>query len=126
MEPKLNFAHVCDQVILAQGTNNVTLVNIFNEIQTKEFPAMHPRFSFISNTSGPKGKYNEEVEIVDPDGNVIATSQGEIVFSGSGPNNFIVNFINFIFKKQGKYSVRVKIGGNILEEEAVSILVKPV
>ena len=126
MKPKLNFAHVCDQVIVAQDTNNVTLVNLFNEIRSKNFPAIHPRFSIISNTSGPEGKYKQEIEIIDPDGNLVASSQGEVVYSGSGPNNFIVNFINFIFQKQGKYSVRIKIGEDILQEEAASILVKQV
>lgn len=122
----LNYLHICDQIIVAQGTNNVSLINIFNEIRSKNFPAIHPRFSIISNTFGPKGNFKQEIEIIGPDGNSVAVTQGEIEFSGIGPNNFITNFINFLFEKPGEYSIRVKINGSVVKENAALISVKPV
>lgn len=121
---KLNFVHVCDQVIIAQESNNVSLINMFNEIRTNGFPAVHPRFAVISNTLGPKGSCIQEIEVVDPDGNTLATASGNTDYSGFGPNNFVVNFSNFLFPKAGEYSFRIKIDGKLISDRAAVVTVK--
>lgn len=124
--PQLNYFHICDQVIIAQDSNNVSLINIFNEIQTSGLPAIHPRFSILSNTAGPKGSYIQEIEVIGPDGASLAKISGEANYSGIGPNNFIANFVNFVFPQAGEYIFRVKVGGGILSEKASIITVKSI
>lgn len=126
MEPKLNFAHVCEQVIVEKDSNNISIINLFNEFRTKGVPAIHPYFSVISSTYGPKGNHKQKISVVDPGGGSVAHVEGNFEFSGDGPNYFVARFMNTSFKKIGKYSIRIEIDGTILSEEADSISLRQI
>ncbi len=113
---KLNFVHVCDQVLISEG--KASIISIFDEIRTTNFPAVHPKFSIISNISGKLGNYMQIIEILTPSGSKLAMVSGQSkIEKDGGKNNFIANFVNFIFPEEGKYKIVVKIGDDILNKD---------
>lgn len=71
---KLNFLHVCDQVLISEG--KASIINIFNEIKTSGFPAIHPKFAIITNVSGKPGNYTQKMELVSEGGNSVVSVSG--------------------------------------------------
>ncbi len=112
---KLNFVHVCEQVLISEG--KASIIGIFDEIKTDGFPAVHPKFSIISSISGKTGIYTQIIEILTPSGSKLAMVSGQSkIEKDGGKNNFVANFINFVFPEEGKYRITIKIGDEILNE----------
>lgn len=109
---KLNFLHVCDQVLISEG--KASIINIFNIINTKGFPAIAPKFFILSNTSGESGRHEEKIEIISSEDEVVASISNEIELKDDGSNNFVASFVNLLFKKEGKYWIKISMGGDVL------------
>ena len=113
---KLNFLHVCDQVLISDG--KASIIGIFNEIKVANFPAAHPKFSIISGISGKAGIYTQIIEILTPSGSNLAMVSGQSeIKRDMGKNNFVANFVNFVFSEEGKYKIVVKIDDEILNKD---------
>ncbi len=123
----LNCIHFCDQVIVNRNNNNSTIVNIFDTINARNFPALRPMLTIFCNVAGKeRGSYRIEVRIKDCDGSEaigVATGPLEIKLDG-GEANFIANFLNVIFKKGGKYPVEIKIDSKTLDNKEYFLIVK--
>lgn len=120
---KLNFLHVCENAFVSQS-GNLNIIEIFDQINANNFPAAHPKLAIVSSFSGEIGKYKETIEIVSPEGSIIAKVEKdeiEIVQSG-GVANFIANFIGLIFSSEGKYKIRVTVNDQILSEDKFILL----
>ena len=108
---KLNFLHICDQVLVSCD-GKLSLINIFSEIKSPGLPVIYPRFSVLTNITGPAGKYNQKIEIMTPsEDKSIAFTEGVSEIKSYGGNNFIANFINIPFGVEGKYWIKVIIDG---------------
>lgn len=120
---KLNFLHICDQVLISEGKTSI--INIFNIIRAVGFPAIHPRFAIITNISGDAGLFEEKIEIMSPNNELIAGVSGRAEIKSDGANNFISNFINLKFPVEGKYWIRIRVGEiTLTQKDEYFILVK--
>jgi len=115
---KLNYLHTCDQVLVSYD-GKVSLINIFSEIKSTGLPVIYPRFSVLTNITGPVGEYTQKIEIISPEGNeILAFTEAKSEIKSYGGNNFIANFINIPFKVEGKYWIKVTIDGeNVLSKK---------
>lgn len=121
---RLKNLQICEQVIVASD-GRASIINIFSGINTKSFPAIHPRFCVLVSIKGPTGRYKESIEIVSPDEKTIVKVDGDAEIKGEGGNNFIGNFINTLFNTEGKYWIKVMVDGILLtSKDEHFILVK--
>lgn len=98
---------VCDQIIEDKLTNKKSLIGIFNQIATSQFPCRHPQIAvFISLTEG-RGTAHARLKIAhDETGHVVGDVTGQIQF----PDIHAVVEINFnlvglVFPQPGLYSI---------------------
>jgi hypothetical protein len=110
---KLNHALICDQVIV-DTSGKISIIGMFNRINTKNTPVVHGKFAIVINTSGNPGEsYLEKIEIINlQDDKSIASVEGKIEFKSAGINNFFGNFVNILFPVFGKYWIKVSINGD--------------
>ena len=114
MNIKLKNVFVCENVVVAFN-GQISLINLTSEIMSTAFPALHPKLTILVSIAGNEGRYTEKVEVVSVnDDQIIATVNGEAEIKGVGGNNFIANFINIVFHREGKYWIRVTIGSDVL------------
>lgn len=114
---KLKFLHICDEVILSVN-GKISLINLFQFINSKEFPAIHSKFTVITHIKGYVSKYSETIEIISPSGEIVANVSGDAeIKNEEGGNNFIADFINIQLPLEGKYWIKVSIDGNILSNK---------
>lgn len=64
MENKITieFAHICENIIVAKN-GNLSIINIFNQIGAKSFPAVHPIFYIVVGAAGDEGEYDVKIQI---------------------------------------------------------------
>ena len=121
---KLNFLHVCENVLISQD-KKISVIGIFNKLLTRGWPAIHPKFSVVTNVSAPPKEYTEVVEIISPEDKTIAKVGNKIVINKEGQsNNFVANFVNTIFPIEGKYKIKVSIDDKIISENSHYIILR--
>src|SRR3989338_7248419 len=59
---KIDFGHICENVIVAQN-GNLSIINIFNQINADNFPAVHPVLFVVIGANGEVGEYEVSVKI---------------------------------------------------------------
>ena len=117
MEPKLSFAIICEHAFIDQG-NRLTIIQTFDEIKAKNFPAIHPKLAvvtnYISDERDPEKNIDHLVIISDPDGEKIA----DLPIKRTGiekKTQFISYFNDLPLKKPGTYNIEIKHNGNTVE-----------
>jgi hypothetical protein len=114
---KLKNVFICESVIVAFN-GQISLINLTPEITSTAFPAIHPKLTVLVGISGDNGSYNEKVEIVSVDDDkIIASVNGGAEIKSVGGSNFIANFINTVFPREGKYWIRVIVGSDLLTDK---------
>ena len=65
MENKITieFAHICENVIVAKN-GNLSIINIFNQINANNFPAVHPQMFVVIGVYGKTGEYPVNIKII--------------------------------------------------------------
>ncbi len=98
---------ICDQIIEDKLTGKKSLIGIFNQIATQNFPCRHPQICvFVSLTEG-RGQCAARLRIVhDESDHVVAEVKGNIQF----PDVHTVVELNFsmvglVFPEPGVYSI---------------------
>ena len=98
---------VCDLIIEDKLTSKKSLIGIFNQIATQDFPYRHPQISvFVSLTEG-RGQCAARLRIIhDESDHVVAEVKGSIEF----PDIHAVfelnfNLVGLVFPQPGTYSI---------------------
>lgn len=114
---KLNFAHICENVILDKN-GNLSIINIFNQINAVAFPAVHPKMVIIIGVGRIESKEEERCSLkikISPMGeimDVIPEVNKDIEFNkGVEEVRFFANFSPVVFPKAGFYEVSVSVSG---------------
>jgi len=127
MEPKLNFALICDKAFSeAPGLNGKGKLNIMGIFQfvysNGKFPMMLPQFSVVLNFSlGDSDSHRILVLLRDDLGNEIAKiNELEIKQDNStGDVNYIGNFAGVVMYRNSKIDVCYQIDGGKIEKSAI-------
>ena len=108
---------ICENAILAQE-GKVSLINIFSNINSSSFPAIHPKLVIFTVISGDSGRHTEKIEIVSTsDNQTIAFVESQVDIGDDGRNNFVANFINTVFPQEGDFWVKVSVDGDVLSSQ---------
>jgi len=123
-EFKLNYLHICDTAFLSKN-DKVNIVGIFNKINTDGFPAVSPKFSIITNITGPMGNYREKVNIVSPSGEKIMKVDKEVKIEKGRTLNLFVDCFNILFPEDGEYKIEVFIDDEPLDvDDNIKLIVR--
>ncbi len=119
---KLNFIHVCENAIIAND-GKISVIGVFNKIRVEGLPAAHPRFSIVTNISGPVGVHKETIKILSPKGETIAQSEKDVEIKGEGyVANLITDLINVVFPIEGKYKIAIFVDGNLIDDQGFIVI----
>lgn len=83
---KVNFFHVCENAVIEQGTGNISLIGMFQNINAQSFPAMHPVMVVVVGfENNNPGIYDVELVFSDSKGEIMkTTSKVNIGVNGKG------------------------------------------
>ena len=98
---------VCDQIIEDKLTHKKSLIGIFNQIASTNFPCRHPRVCiFVSLTEG-RGGYTARLRLShDATGTVVADMHGQIQFPDiNAVVEFSFDLVGLQFPQPGLYSI---------------------
>jgi len=111
---KLNFAHICENAFITEGSKNLNIIGIFENINAIKFPAVHPKFSVVTVIQGNMGKYEQILTITnEKTKEEISRIAGQSNISVlNGKTIFIGTFVMTKFPLQGKYLVNIFIDNN--------------
>lgn len=106
---KLLFAHICDTAFISEGSKNINIIGIFENIGATNFPALHPRFSVITAIQGDAGNHSQVLVVVDKQtGQEISRIIGQSnILVPDGKAIFIGNFNMVAFPSKGKYLINI-------------------
>ena len=119
---------ICDQIIEDKLTGKKSLIGIFNQIGTQNFPCRHPQICvFVSLTEG-RGQSAARLRIVhDESSHIVAEVNGTIQFPDV---NVVVelnfNLVGLVFPEPGMYSIEFYCDDAIILERRFTVShVKP-
>lgn len=98
---------VCDQIIEDKLTHKKSLIGIFNQIATSNFPCRHPQMSvFVSLTEG-RGACNARLRVAHEETtHVVAEVHGQIQFADiHSVVELNFNLVGLVFPQPGLYSI---------------------
>lgn len=112
-----NFLVICDSVI-KDDSGKLSLIGIYNVVQTKQLPAVHPKFVLVGNIKildESIDKISVKIELIDGTGKIINSDIPSIEVTSITKNDFskvrehnIIYEIGMVkFDKEGKYAFRV-------------------
>jgi len=119
---------ICDQIIEDKLTGKKSLIGIFNQMATQNFPCRHPQVCvFVSLTEG-RGQCTARLRIVhDESDHVVAEVNGNIQFSDVHTVvelNF--SLVGLVFPNPGMYSIEFYCDDAIILERRFTVShVKP-
>jgi len=113
---KLNFVHLCDTAFMGgeDKGRKANIIGIFENINARNFPAIHPKFSVITEIQGDAGKYKQSIVVVNKEtGQEISRIDGESEIKVlNGKAIFIGDFLMIAFPTFGKYVINILINDN--------------
>lgn len=118
-------AFFCDAAI-ADSSGKVSVLGIFTNINSKQFPVKHPNMALVAIIEGHRieaGQHQIKIEFVDSDGhNIIPSMQGTFkIAPGSTTANFILNLQQTSFIKPGIYSADIGVDNQHLRSVTLTL-----
>ncbi|MDD5739064.1 MAG: hypothetical protein PHY72_04075 [Candidatus Pacebacteria bacterium] len=118
MENKITieFAHICENVIVANN-GNLSIINIFNQINADIFPAVHPSLTVVIGATGEEGEYEVNIQIKkqgeeQPVATQLLPSKMKIP-KLPAQSRLFVKFSPLAIKSAGNYEIIISIAGQI-------------
>ncbi|HOD36418.1 MAG TPA: hypothetical protein PLR20_14540 [Syntrophales bacterium] len=114
-KPKVIFLLCSDEVIIDKS-NKLSIIGIFNIINSQKFPAAHPKFSIVTRWSGGEGVFKIRTRLLDSEKKEVSVSpEHELNFQSVDRNHDeIVTLVGFVFEKAGTYTIEA-----ILNDETI-------
>lgn len=111
---QIEFAHICENVIVAKN-GNLSIINIFNQINADAFPAVHPNLTVVISASGEEGEYEVNIEIKrkEDDKSIMTQRLPNKIKIPKLPaqGRFFINFSPLVLSLAGHYEIIVSIAG---------------
>lgn len=117
--PKVDYIILCDSVSNSPEGKK-TLYGLFDIINSKTFPCVHPNFFVVARLVNGMGTHKLEVQILDPNDKIIFKTPEALEIKLDNPLagvDFVMQFQGFTFQLPGLYRIRAVINGKPIEEE---------
>ncbi|HSX42013.1 MAG TPA: hypothetical protein VLE93_01545 [Candidatus Saccharimonadales bacterium] len=121
---QLDYLHLCEAAFLTEGTKNLNLISIFDNINVVAFPAIHPKFSIALGLSGlPSSSHVLVVKLLDPQNSEIGKFTNKFTLEpGKDKNRAILSFVNFPLPSEGTYEISVTLNDEKLGSRFFSVI----
>jgi uncharacterized protein DUF6941 len=118
----IDYLHVCDYAFADQG-GKPCIIGIFDVIHAVTFPAMHPMMAVAMRIRGnPHELVQLKIELSRPNGEVLATIQGENSLSPDGSAFMQMNMAGLTFPEAGRYVIKVSSAGKTLTSHSLHLM----
>ena len=108
---KISFKAICDDAFVTAGSNNLNIIGIFEHINSKSYPATHPRMSIVLSLVDCKpGQEISYYPIIEgPSGIILDGSKNPSLAKGVSNDkiNLIFNVIGLNLPEPGRYLVKL-------------------
>lgn len=121
--PHLNFTLLCDDVRQEVG-GKVSLMGIFENIYSRNFPAIHPRLATINEWTDGTGEFDTTLRILSPDRKtVIRETVRRLKLTSAGSKHRDISIhLNVEFQKPGTYWIENYLDGIIVNSVPLNVL----
>ncbi len=124
-KPKVKAMLVCDNVITENISGKNSLIGIFENINAKQFPAVHPALYVYINFTEALGRYNFRLELINiendehiyPGADITGLESNDI----AAHYNLVFTINRLKFEKPGKYEFRLFADGEICDTRAINV-----
>lgn len=66
---KINYIHICDTAIVENSTGNISVIGIFENVNTTQFPSTYPQLTIVASFEADNvGDYDIEMVFSDKEG----------------------------------------------------------
>lgn len=118
---KVNFFHVCEGAIIEQGSGNLSIIGIFENINAQTFPAMHPTMSVVVGfENNNPGLYDTELEFLDEKGGILKVP-AQINVGINGKCNWIYKIIGYQIPRELTQKIKLNYEGKTIYEGYLTI-----
>jgi hypothetical protein len=118
---EIDYLHVCDYAFSMEG-GKPCIIGIFDAIHSPSFPAIHPHMAIALRI---RGRAHEvvpvKIELGRPNGDVLATVQGEFTAGADGSAFLQMNMVSVQFPEPGRYTFRVSSQGRMLTSHTLQL-----
>lgn len=111
---KVNFLHFCENAIVEQGSGNLSIIGIFENINAQNFPAMHPSMSIVVGfeNSNP-GIYDIEFEFLDEKGGILKIP-AKVNIGTNGRGNFLNKIVGYQIPRELTQKIKLNYEGKTI------------
>ncbi|MBN1123845.1 MAG: hypothetical protein JXA82_02480 [Sedimentisphaerales bacterium] len=120
--PILLSAVLCDTVILDRITGKASVIGIFSVINSRKYPARHPKMSLFCEMTGGRGKMPVTAQLIDlhDDEKILVKQSVDVDFSDPlAVNGIIIDFIHIPFPHSGEYRFQIYAGHEYCGERRI-------
>ncbi len=111
---KVNFFHVCENALIEQGTGNLSIIGIFENINAQNFPAMHPSMSIVVGFENKNpGIYDVEFEFLDEKGTILKIP-AKINIGANGRGNFLNKIVGYQIPRELTQKIKLNYEGETI------------
>ena len=125
--PKINAMLICERVIREEGTGLVSLINVFENINTQQLPVTFPSLYVYAKMTEAQGEYAFRLDIVRRDTmSTIAEAQlpSVVVEDPMANADLIMQLGGLTFAEAGHYDFRLSANGRFVDSKSLQILLK--
>jgi hypothetical protein len=123
--PRVRAFLFCDGVVKDPLTRKSTVVGVFEVLLVRSVPAEPQPFTVYAAFAGLNGRYSFEVEIVADDLQTVMRRHVVVdEFEADDPlvvNELIVDLDDISWPSTGRYTVRLRYNGHLLEDASLSV-----
>ncbi len=101
---------ICDRVITDAQTNEKTLVSIFNRINARKFPCLHPRLAIYTAMTNGNGPVVTQIRCGNEDNEDKTVFEAKGTINFPGPNHVVeasFRINNVTFPKAGLHNIEL-------------------
>jgi len=92
---KVNFLHFCESAIVEQGTGNLSIINVFENINAQSFPALHPSMTIVAGfENNNPGIYDVELVFLDEKAEILKLPT-KVNIGVNGRGNWIYKIVGY-------------------------------
>ncbi|KKS23289.1 MAG: hypothetical protein UU82_C0034G0007 [Candidatus Nomurabacteria bacterium GW2011_GWC2_41_8] len=111
---KVNFFHICENAILESGTNNVSLINIFENINANNFPAIHPVLRIVVGLENKNpGIYDVELVFLDEKAEILKIP-AKVTIGTNGKGNWVHKIISYPIPRELTHQIKLNYEGKTI------------
>src|SRR3989338_876014 len=111
---KVNFLHICENAIVEQGSGNLSIIGIFENINAQSFPAMHPTMSVVVGfENNNPGIYDTELIFLDEKEEILKI-QAKITIGSNLKGNWIYKIVGYQIPREITQKIKLNYEGKTI------------